>query len=70
MGYRVYFFVMALAGAMLFFCDTARASALGVGERAPAFALPATNAERVTLADYQRDKHVVLFFYIAAFGQA
>jgi peroxiredoxin len=43
---------------------------LGVGERAPAFALPATTAEQVTLAGYQGNKHVVLFFYIAAFGQA
>jgi hypothetical protein len=70
MRYRVYFLVMALAGGILFFCDPGRASALGVGERAPAFALPATTAEQVTLAGYQGNKHVVLFFYIAAFGQA
>jgi peroxiredoxin len=70
MRYRVYFLVMALAGGILFFCDPGRASALGVGEQAPAFALPATTAEQVTLAGYQGNKHVVLFFYIAAFGQA
>ena len=70
MRYRVHFFVMALAGGILFFCNAGRVSALGVGEKAPAFALPATTAEKVTLADYRGNKHVVLFFYIAAFGRA
>jgi peroxiredoxin len=70
MRYRVYFFVMALAGGILFFCNTGRVSGLEVGERAPAFTLPATTAEKMTLADYLGNKHVVLFFYIAAFGQA
>jgi len=67
---RVFFIVMALAGGILLFCHTGRVSALGVGEKAPAFALPATTAEKISLADYQGNKHVVLFFYIAAFGRA
>jgi hypothetical protein len=70
MRYRVFFLVMALVGGMLFFCTTGWVSAMGVGEKAPAFALPATTAEKMALADYQGNKHVVLFFYIAAFGRA
>jgi peroxiredoxin Q/BCP len=42
--------------------------ALQVGDKAPDFALPATTAESVKLADFLGKKPVVLFFYIAAFG--
>lgn len=41
--------------------------ALEVGDKAPEFALPATTAERVSLADYLGKKHVVVFFYLYAF---
>ena len=42
--------------------------ALQVGDKAPDVSLPATTAEKVNLADYLGKKHVVLFFYIAAFN--
>ena len=41
--------------------------ALQVGDKAPDFSLPATTAEKVSLADYIGKKPVVVFFYIAAF---
>jgi hypothetical protein len=40
---------------------------LQVGDKAPDFALPATTAEKINLADFQGKKPVVLFFYIGAF---
>ena len=43
------------------------AMALQVGDKAPDFALPATTAEKVSLADYVGKKPVVVFFYIGAF---
>ena len=42
--------------------------ALQVGDQAPDFSLPATTADKVSLADYLGQKHVVLFFDIAAFA--
>ena len=47
-----------------------QATALQVGDQAPTFALPATTAETISLGDCLGTKHVVLFFYIAAFGRA
>ena len=43
------------------------AAAVEVGDKAPAFALPATTAEKVSLADYLGKKNVVLFGFIGAF---
>ncbi len=43
------------------------AVALEVGEKAPAFTLPATTAEKLSLADYLGKKNVVLFGFIGAF---
>lgn len=42
-------------------------TALQVGDKAPSFALPATTAEKIELADYLGKKPVVLFFFIGAF---
>ena len=42
--------------------------ALQVGDKAPDFSLPATTADKVSLADYLGKKHVVLFFDRFAFG--
>jgi peroxiredoxin len=44
--------------------------ALQVGVKAPTFSLPASTADKVSLDDYLGHKHVVIFFYIAAFGRA
>jgi peroxiredoxin len=41
--------------------------ALQVGDKAPDFSLPATTAERVSLADFVGKKPVVVFFYLYAF---
>jgi len=42
--------------------------ALQVGDRAPDFSLPATTAERISLADYLGKKPVVVFFFLWAFN--
>jgi len=42
-------------------------SSLKVGDEAPDFTLPATNNQKVTLADYRGKKNVVLAFFVAAF---
>ena len=41
-------------------------AALGVGDKAPAFALPATTAKQVSSKDFA-GKTLVLFFYTGAF---
>jgi NAD(P)H-binding/AhpC/TSA family len=43
------------------------ASALEVGDKAPDFLLHSTVGETVRLSDYQGKKHVLLFFFLAAF---
>jgi len=43
------------------------AAALEVGDKAPAFTLPATTTEKLSLADYLGKKNVVLFGFIGAF---
>jgi peroxiredoxin len=43
------------------------AAALEVGEKAPAFTLPATTTEKLSLSDYLGKKNVVLFGFIGAF---
>ncbi len=61
-------FVAALLVTAVLVCggfDTA--SALRVGEKAPDFALPATTADEVKLADFIGQKHLVIFFYVGAF---
>jgi hypothetical protein len=41
-------------------------AALGVGDKAPEFALPATTAKQVSSKDFP-GKTLVLFFYVGAF---
>jgi peroxiredoxin Q/BCP len=55
-----------LSGALLLL-SAGSVPALQGGDKAPDFALPATTAEELKLADYVGKKHVVLFSYIAAF---
>jgi cytochrome oxidase Cu insertion factor (SCO1/SenC/PrrC family) len=57
--------VLLLSSLLLF--SFGSVTALEVGEKAPDFALPATTADRVSLADYLGKKHVVVFFYLFAF---
>ena len=56
-----------LASMALVLCAAGQSPALQVGDKAPDFALPATTAENIKLADFQGKKPVVLFFYIGAF---
>jgi len=53
------------AAALVAFCSLP-AAALKVGDKAPAFTLPATTGKQVSLADYA-GKNVVLFGFIGAF---
>ena len=42
-------------------------AALEVGDKAPAFELPATTAEKFSLTQFQGKKNVMMFGYIGAF---
>ena len=42
-------------------------TALQVGDKAPDFSLPATTAEKISLADFVGKQPVVVFFYLYAF---
>jgi len=53
--------------AMLALCSVSPASAVEVGQKAPAFTLPATTTEKLSLSDYTGKKNVVLFGFIGAF---
>ena len=58
---------VVLVSAVLLLLSTGRVMALQVGDKAPEFSLPATTAEKISLADYVGKKPVVVFFYIGAF---
>ncbi len=58
---------VGLLGGAALFTGTVQAQTLKVGDRAPAFSVNSTTGKPVALADYLGKKHVVLFFYIAAF---
>jgi hypothetical protein len=55
-----------LLGLSLVLC-AGSVTALEVGDKAPDFSLPATTAERISLADYLGKQHVVVFLYLYAF---
>jgi peroxiredoxin Q/BCP len=54
------------AAVLLALCSLPAAAALKVGDKAPAFTLPATTGKQLSLADYA-GKNVVLFGFIGAF---
>jgi hypothetical protein len=60
--------VAVLLSAVVFLMSTGAATALQVGDKAPDFSLPATTAEKISLADFIGKKPVVVFFYISAFS--
>jgi len=43
------------------------AEAVDVGDKAPDFLMHSTMGETVRLSDYQGKRHVLLFFFLAAF---
>jgi len=57
---------LAKMAGLLAVCSLPAAASLKVGEKAPAFTLPATTGKQVSLADYA-GKNVVLFGFIGAF---
>ncbi len=57
--------VALLGGALL--AGATQAQTLKAGDKAPPFSVMSTTGKPVALADYLGRKHVVLFFYIAAF---
>jgi peroxiredoxin len=59
--------ILVRVAAMLAFSSAWSAAALEVGSKAPAFTLPATTTEKLSLADYLGKKNVVLFGFIGAF---
>jgi AhpC/TSA family protein len=62
---RTVFGVLLLAILLLFSGNPVMA--VQVGDKAPDFSLPATTAEKVSLADFIGKKPVVVFFYVYAF---
>ena len=66
--YRCTRVVIATLVSVVLLLAAGQSLALQVGDKAPDFALPATTAESIKLADFLGKKPVVLFFYIAAFG--
>ncbi len=52
---------------LLLMGSAAPVAALGVGDKAPDFTLPATTQEKWSLRDLAGKKHIVLFGFIGAF---
>jgi AhpC/TSA family len=64
--YRQPIAVTVLSAIMLF--TPLSLAALQVGDKAPDFLLFSTMEESLRLSDYQGKKHVLLFFFVRAFG--
>jgi hypothetical protein len=60
--------IAMLLSAVLPLLGSTPALAVQPGDKAPDFSLPATTAERVSLADFVGKKPVVVFFYLYAFS--
>jgi thioredoxin-dependent peroxiredoxin len=56
-----------LLGLVLLLLNAIPVMALQAGDKAPDFSLPATTAEKVSLADFVGKQPVVVFFYVYAF---
>ena len=59
--------VPTLVGVVLLLLSSMPTMALQTGDKAPDFSLPATTAEKVSLADFVGKQPVVVFFYVYAF---
>jgi hypothetical protein len=44
------------------------AAALAVGDKAPDFTLPSTTGDRIILHQFRGKKHLLIEFYVRAFG--
>ncbi len=56
-----------LLAALLLVGSAAPVAALGVGDKAPDFTLPATTQEKWSLSDHVGTKNIVFFGFIGAF---
>jgi AhpC/TSA family len=64
---RTWAMVPTLVAMLFLVLNAIPAMAVQVGDKAPDFSLPATTAERISLADFVGKKPVVVFFYVYAF---
>jgi cytochrome oxidase Cu insertion factor (SCO1/SenC/PrrC family) len=67
MRHRMHLKLAVCLMGLLLLLSSGPVTALAVGDKAPDFSLPATSAEKVSLADYLGKKSVVVFFYVYAF---
>jgi hypothetical protein len=58
--------LLALLSGLL--CGVRGAAALDVGDQAPDFTLPSTTGEPISLQQFLGKKHLLLEFYVRAFG--
>ena len=58
--------LLALLSGLL--CGLRSAAALDVGDKAPDFTLPSTTGERISLHQFRGKKHLLIEFYVQAFG--
>ena len=57
---------LSLLSGML--CGVQNAAALDVGDQAPDFTLPSTTGEPISLQQFRGKKHLLIEFYVQAFG--
>jgi peroxiredoxin len=65
---RVCLKTVVLLTSLLLWLGSGPVAALQVGDKAPDFSLPATTAEKISLADFVGKQPVVVFFYLYAFS--
>jgi hypothetical protein len=58
--------LLALLSGLL--CGVQSAAALDVGDRAPDFTLPSTTGASISLQQFLGKKHLLIEFYVRAFG--
>jgi hypothetical protein len=58
---------LLVLAALLVVGSTPPVWAVGVGDKAPDFTLPATTREKLTLSEFKGKKNVVLFAFIGVF---
>ena len=62
--YLIVFSFLIFMGLVLSACGSSR-SEIAVGDPAPSFTLQSASGEQVSLADYQGEQPVLLFFHMA-----
>jgi hypothetical protein len=58
--------LLSLLSGLLF--SVPSAAALDVGDKAPDFTLPSTTGEPISLQQFRGKKHLLIEFYVRAFG--